>query len=83
KGLAFVKDGKCYDTYDQRVNAAYDFALAFAVVRSRREFERASGPPPADRYDRLMSMKRERFMACVQRAAFRQTTTGRHMQCVR
>ena len=83
KGLAFVKDGKGYDTYDQRVDAAYKFASDFAVVRSRREFEKASGPPPADRQSRLLTMKRERFLNCVQRAAFRQTDAGQHMVCVR
>jgi hypothetical protein len=83
KGIDFVKDGKGYDTYDQRVDAAYKFASEFAVVRSRPELERAPCPPPIDRYDRLTAMKRERFMACVQRAAFRQTTTGHHMACVR
>lgn len=83
KGLEFQRDGKGCDTCDQREKAAYAFASEFAVVRSRREFERASVPPPEDRHSRLMTMKRNRFLACVQRAGFRKTTNGKHLTCVR
>lgn len=82
KGLAFAKDGNGYDTYDQRVEATYNFAREFAEIRLRRNVEK-NIPTPVDRNARLFIIKRDRFMTYVNHAAFRRTAAGNHMSCVR
>lgn len=83
KGLKFEKDG-VYDKYDQRVDAAYAFAVEFRAVRERRELERNTPAPPTvdDRYAKLGRMKRDRFLNCVQRCGFPQAPPGRHLNLV-
>ncbi len=82
KGLNFVKDGNGYETYDQRVDAVYNFANEFSVIRSQRNLRKNIEPPIKNRQQRLFAMKKKKFMACVQRVSFRQTKNGNHLSCV-
>ena len=78
KGLKFTKDG---NNCDGRVEIAYGFAIDFALIRSQRIIQNQL-PNKKDRQSQLLAMKKKRFLDCVQRASFRQTKRGKHINFV-